>query len=69
MVWRGSDLGILSKGPDEVLRKEAATSPFYLKAEKVTRRGLEAGDEVAEVTSLRVGGGLLGQERERGLRG
>lgn len=35
----------------------------------MTRRGIEAGDEVAEVTSLPVGGGLLGQEGEGSLRG
>lgn len=35
----------------------------------MTGSGLDAGDEVAEVTSLRVGGGLLGQEGRGGLRG
>lgn len=55
-------LGVRFGNSEQEPRLEGAPSPLHLRASRATGSGLEAGDEVAEVTSLRVGDGLLGPE-------
>jgi hypothetical protein len=50
------------------VKRESSLPSYHLRTKRATGRGLEAGDEVAIVTSLGRGAGLLGQEGG-GLRG
>lgn len=61
-------LGVRFGNSEQEARLEAAPSPLPLGAARAPGTGLEAGDEVAEVTSLRAGAGLLGPEGGVGLR-